>query len=222
MLKPALLLLASLALVGQGVPDRYLNPKNVADPKTVNAFFERIMFAREPFRGSWSEKKQRQTQGYFFTPAEYDKLRGNPALGWIYAGKFTWPEKMRDVEVVPFQGFAAGQNVKADAWRRAAEIVLPRLGLRNVPGAPIKVTGALVGVNYVRPLGVMTEIRIQGPTGTMLLRTATGKATIGDAIGANLEGAIAMARGMGDGRPVSKAEAEAMVRRMLEKAGVKP
>lgn len=204
------------------IPERYFNPKNFLSEKETSALLERILFTQEPFRGSWMEKTYRNTVGHFFTPKEYDRLRGNPALGYTYIGSFTWLPSIKEIEFVPFQPVTPeAQCIRPEAWRKAAEIVCRRMGLTIKQGAPIKVSGAVIGVNRTRPLGVYTEVRVQGPTGTLLYRGGTGKATLGDAVGANLEYVIAYAHGVGDGRNVSREEAEAMLKKVIKKAGVK-
>jgi hypothetical protein len=197
------------------VADRYFNPKTLLTEKETNTLLTRIVLTREPFLGSWSEKQDRNTLGFFFSHQEYAQLRGNPALGYTSVGSFTWPDQIRDVEILPFRSVTKeAQCIKPGAWIKAAEIVCGRMGLRQVKGAPIKVSGVLVGVNRTPPLGVYLEVRVQGPTGNLLYRGGIGKATLGDAVGASLQYILVYAKSIGDGRPVPRAEVEALMKKI--------
>jgi len=198
------------------VADRYFNAQTLLTEKERNTLLTRIIMTQEPFHGSWIEKKYPKTLGYFFTNKEYARLRGNAALGYTSVGSFTWPDQIHEVEVIPFRSVTQeAQCIRPQAWAKAAEIVCGRMGLRLRAGAPIKVSGVLVGVNRTAPLGVYTEVRVSGPTGTLLYRGGTAKATLGDAVGANLEYVLAYAKGIGDGKPISRSEAEAFVKKSL-------
>lgn len=221
-------ILGGTALFGQeaqqdraALYDRFFNPKGYLTETELNALLERIIFVREPFLGSWMHRNKEYSRslGHFFTQEEYRKLEGNPALGYFYVGNFKWLPSWKEVSIEPFAPTTPDTKiVKPAAWRIAADAACRKHGLSRRPDAPIKITGALVGINLEKPLGVYLEVRVRSPHDTLLFRGGIGKGTLGDAIGAAVDFVVAYAMGMGDGKPVPKEEAKALLENIQRKA----
>ena len=221
-------LTSSLALSAQGAKqdnaalyDRFFNPKSYLSESELNALLERIIFVREPFYGSWAHKNKEYSKslGHFFTQDEYQKLEGNPALGYFYVGGFKWLRAWKEVSIEPFAPTTPDTRIiKPEAWKIAASQACKKHGLTLKANAPIKITGALVGVNLEKPLGVYLEIRVQCPYDTLLYRGGVGKGTLGDAVGAAMDFIVSYALGIGDGKPVSKDEARQLLENIQRKA----
>ena len=153
--------------------------------------------AREPFVPDGRNAADPATLGKFFSDVQYEKLRGNPFLGYWDSGSFRWSGRrvawggMRPV------GDAAGA-ISAKAWRMAFEVVARKRGLVVDDGASIRVEGACVAANLLpskeRPAPMVgLELKYVGSSGTLLHRVALPKPTVEEAMAATLDFSLGFA-----------------------------
>jgi hypothetical protein len=179
-------------------------PSNIFNKKEMAAYLE-VLFKTGPFTGSeeWKDRDAKRTINRYFKQSDYEKLVGNTSFGWSYPGKFLWKKEWNEVEFVPFvPAVPEAQFIRPQAWGDAMLLVAKRLGLTVRPGAPIKITGGVVGVYLGDIPSVVVEVKIVSPTGTLLFRGGFGKFKLSDAIGAAIEFVVNFGRGF-DGVPYS-------------------
>lgn len=151
----------------------------------------------EPFLRSAEAKQEPQSLNRFFHRPEYDRLVGNPVLGYWSAGGFRW-QGVR----VAWDGIESvapsARPITRKAWDVAFQYVAQRRGLVLDRAAPIRIRGACVAA-VVHPTpeepvrGVLLEVRVEGPGGQMLYRFGMGRPTLEDAVGAAIDVAIGLA-----------------------------
>jgi hypothetical protein len=165
----------------------------------LQAVVER-MLVTEPFLGSDEERSTRRSVARYFSRQEYMRLRGNPLLGYWDVGTFRWRGRQ-----LAFGGVRnvhpSARPISAAAWTAAVEQVARRNGLDVTANAPVRLEGGCVGAvvdaTEREPVpGVLVELRLEGPTGTLLYRVGMGKATVEDAIGAALDLVLRFARSL--------------------------
>lgn len=159
-------------------------------PEHVAALAERLT-EREPFLGSYTARQERQTLFKYFRRAEYANLKGNPLLGYWNDGSFQWAGD--EVAWDGIQSLGRCRHViSARAWTAAFRYIAQKRSLKVDRAAKIRLEGAcLMAVAEPEPgspvPGVLLEMRVRSPSGTLTYRLSLGKATIEDAIGASLD-----------------------------------
>jgi hypothetical protein len=160
-------------------------------PARAQALLVRMM-STEAFVGSDHEEDSRGTTGRYFTRAEYQRLRGNPLLGYWDIGGFSWVGGAR----VGWRGIRAShpsaRPIPAKAWATAFRLAVAKNGLEEDAEAHVQVEGgcvaAAVDASADDPVpGVLIELRVKSPTGALLYRVSVGKPTVEDAMGAALD-----------------------------------
>jgi hypothetical protein len=146
---------------------------------------------RAPFIGSEEKRAQPETLYRYFEEADYRALRGNPILGYWDVGAFKWVGRH-----VAWKGIAArspaAQQISARAWAAAFHHAAAKRGLVEDSRASVRFAGACVAA-VVEPTeegqvpGVLLEVRIESPTGTLRYRFAVGKPTVEHAIGGGID-----------------------------------
>jgi hypothetical protein len=169
----------------------------------AQALVERMM-STEAFVGSANDKESRGTTGRYFTRAEYQRLRGNPLLGYWDVGGFSWAGGAR----VGWRGIRAShpsaRPISAQAWTTAFRVAAAASGLEEDPKARVQVEGgcvaAVVDGSSDEPVpGVLIELRLKSPTGVLLYRVSVGKPTVEDAMGAALDLVLRFSRALPTG-----------------------
>jgi hypothetical protein len=169
-------------------------------PARAKALLERMM-STEDFVGSANEREGRKTSGRYFARAEYQRLRGNPLLGYWDVGEFSWAGGAR----VAWRGIRpshpSARPIASQAWASAFRIAAAASGLEEDSGAPVQVEGgcvaAVVDRSAEEPVpGVLIELRIKSPTGVLLYRVSMGKPTVEDAMGAALDLVLRFSRAL--------------------------
>jgi hypothetical protein len=165
----------------------------------AQALMER-MLATEPFLGSAEHRASLGSTGRFFSRKEHARLHGNPVLGYWDAGTFAW----RGSELA-FDGIQArhrsARGLTAAAWRAAISVVAARHALHLSPTAQMRLEGGCVGAvidpSSTEPVpGVLLELRLKSPAGTLLYRVGIGKASVEDAMGAAVDLVLGFARSL--------------------------
>jgi hypothetical protein len=166
--------------------------------KTVEAMLKRMM-ETEPFVGSRAERDGRSESGRFFTEAERRRLRGNPVLGYWDAGAFAWA----GAPLVAWGGIRSAhpscRGIGPRAWSAAFEHAARKQALEVTTKAAVRLSGgcvaAVIDPTEENPVpGVLVELRLDSPKGSFLVRTAVGKLTVEDAMGAALEFALSASK----------------------------
>ena len=164
------------------------------------------MLDTEAFVGSQEEREERRSVARHFSAAEYARLKGNPLLGYWDEGGFRWPASQASIAWDGIRNLhPSSRPIGRRSWEVAFKAVARKHGLTVKPSSPIRVQGACVGAVVDRserePVpGVLLELRVSSPTGTLLYRVGVGKATVEDAMGAALELAVTFARSLGERR----------------------
>jgi hypothetical protein len=162
----------------------------------------RRMCETERFRGSAEERASRAQTGRYFTREEYASLQGNPLLGYFANRDFSWGESAS----FRWGGIEArhpsAKGISPTAWQAAMNQVASRQALKIDDHAPVTIEGgcvaAVIDPSPKEPVpGVLVEVRVRGPKGTLLFRGGIGKATVEDAMGAILEAVVRFARNGG-------------------------
>jgi hypothetical protein len=162
------------------------------------------MLDTEAFVGSQEESQQRQFVARHFSEPEYARLRGNPLLGYWDEGGFRWPSGQDSIAWDGIRNLhRSSRPISRRSWALAFKDVARKQRLVVQKGSAIRVQGACVGAVVDRserePVpGVLLELRVSSPEGTLLYRVGVGKATVEDAMGAALELAVAFARSLGE------------------------
>jgi hypothetical protein len=166
--------------------------------KTVEGMLRRMM-ETEPFVGSRAERDGRSESGRYFTDAERGRLRGNPVLGYWDAGAFAWA----GAPLVAWGGIRSAhpscRGIGPQAWRAAFQHAARKQALEVAQKAAVKLSGgcvaAVIDPTDANPVpGVLVELRLDSPQGSFLVRTAVGKLTVEDAMGAALEFALSASK----------------------------
>jgi hypothetical protein len=154
------------------------------------------LLEREPFWPRHYEDSDPNTLGKFFVGEDYRLLQGNPFLGYWHSGTFLWPAGTKAIAwdgVLGAKEDAGARSVTPKAWRAAMEVVAGKRGLVIDQRAAVRIRGMCVHANLARPRdgleppGVMVELRLESPTGMLLMRVGVGKPTIEEAMGAMLD-----------------------------------
>lgn len=162
------------------------------------------MLVTEHFKGSREERANRRSVGRHFSQDEYARLRGNPILGYWDEGGFQWPSGAATVAWAGISNIHPScRPIRSRSWAVAFREVVRRQGLAIRNDSSVGIQGACVGAVVDRsprePVpGVLVELRVSSPTGTLLYRVGVGKATVEDAMGAALELVVRFARTVGD------------------------
>lgn len=188
-------------------PEELLGPSRALVAEQLDAALAHALTRCEPFLRSY-QMADPGTLNHFFRRKDYQRLSGNPLFGYYHVGGFTWPPGVRAVAFQPPGAACLGARaIPAQAWERAMALVARARSLELRGDALIQIRGAVVQVQAQERVGggapgysVVVEYRVQGPGGTLLYRLGSAKATLADAIGANLDFLLGFARGLGDGR----------------------
>jgi hypothetical protein len=169
-------------------------------PARTRALLERMM-STESFVGSTSEREGRKTTGRYFSRTEYQRLQGNPLLGYWHVGDFSWAGGARVAWKGIRSSHPSARPVADKAWAAAFRIAAAANGLKEDPGAPVQVEGgcvaAVVDPSSEEPVpGVLVELRIKSPSGVLLYRVSMGKPTVEDAMGAALDLVLRFSRSL--------------------------
>jgi hypothetical protein len=173
-------------------------PEPSFPPATAQAMAKRMLDA-EPYVGSDEQKETAGQTGKFFSPQELQLLHGNPMLGYWHVGTFAWAEGMK----VSWGGIQSAhrscRSIRPQAWAIAFAHVAKTAGLVVSPEAAVQMSGGCVGAvidpSAREPVpGVLLELRVKSPSGTLLYRIAMGKPTVEDAMGAALDVALQFSR----------------------------
>jgi hypothetical protein len=173
------------------------------------------MLVTEPFLGSREERENRRSVGRHFSRGEYARLRGNPLLGYWDEGGFRWPSGQTSVAWAGvINVHPSSRPIGSRSWTVAFREVARRQGLIIRDASSVRIQGACVGAvvdpSSREPVpGVLLELRVSSPTGTLLYRVGVGKATVEDAMGAALELVVRFARTVGnptEGRSLGAAQ----------------
>jgi len=198
-------LLLCLRLAGQtprlptGLPMPPPAPKADLTPGAAAALWQQLDI-REPFLASMEARREPQSLFRFFGRQDYEKLRGNPGLGYFAAGGFRWVGTR-----IAWQGLRPvtpdAATVPEQAWDAAFQEIAHRHGWQVDPRAPIRVRGACVGC-VAEPSareperGVCIELQVTSPTGTLLYRFSIARPTLAEALGASLDWVLCCAAGL--------------------------
>ena len=196
-------LLPALVLGAQTAP-KAAPPAAAISPEQAAQFWQRLG-ARERFLDSAEAHAEPQSLYRFFTREEYGRLQGNPALGYLAAGRFHWTgPRIAWLRIKPVTPDAA--PVTARAWDEAFRFLAKRHHWILDPKAPLRLSGACVGA-VLEPtpgqpyVGVCIEIRLASPTGTLLYRFSVAKPAIEDAVGAALDWVLCCAMNLPPASP---------------------
>ena len=183
-----LVVLAAQAAMPAALPERH-----------AQAVLDR-MLATEPFVESAEHRALRSKTGRYFSRQEHARLHGNPLLGYLDIGTFAWSGRL-----LAFDGIRgahrSARGITGAAWAAAVAKVAARHGLELSQGAHLRLEGGCVaavidpGSNEPVP-GVLLELRLKSPSGTLLYRVGMGKASVEDAMGAALDLVISFARSL--------------------------
>ena len=159
------------------------------------------MMVTERFVGSGEEREGRGAVGRYFSRQEYARLHGNPVLGYWDVGTFAWVGGRKIVWGGIRAGHRSARLISRRAWDAAIRQVATKQGLELRPDAGVLVEGAcvaaVVDATEREPVpGVLLEVRLKSPSGTLLYRVGVGKATVEDAMGAALDLVIAFGRSL--------------------------
>ena len=153
---------------------------------------------RKPYAESDEAKSVdgKQTMGLFFSPKEYQILRGNPILGYWNAKGFKWSGARVAWDGVVSKGSQC-KAITRSAWDAAMKYVARKHGLVLDEQAPMRMRGAcvwaVVEASVKQPVtGVVMEMRLDSPTGSFRWRYSRGNPTIEGAVGASIELPILM------------------------------
>jgi hypothetical protein len=152
---------------------------------------------RTPFLESEEARREPATLRQYFRDEDYRMLRGNPLLGYWDLGGFRWGGTQvawSGMEVKP--GCAA---VSGDAWSAAFSYAARKRRLAVNRAAAVRISGAciwaVVEATRREPVpGVLLEIKVTGPTGTLRYRFGMGKPTVEDAVGAAMDFVVGFAQ----------------------------
>jgi hypothetical protein len=202
----AVMLAASL--IGTLLLAQAAHREGLTSGRTSQAIVARLLES-EAYLGSEEERQSRGSASRFFSRAEYSRLRGNPMLGYWDAGTFTWTGGGRVAWGGVRSLHRSARPIRGAAWAAAFRQVAARQGLQVTPDADVRLEGACVAAvvdpTIEEPVaGVLLELRVESPAGTLLYRVSMGKASVEDAMGAALELVMVFARSFA---PARKGEA---------------
>ena len=177
-------------------------------PEQIKGLASRVL-DRQPFLQSTDAREERQTLRRYFGPVEYEKLRGNPVLGYWDASRFRWAGRVVTWGGIVSAARSAGP-ISAQGWQAAFRQVAGRQGLTIAAAAPMRIEGACVAAvidpSKDEPVpGVLLELRITSPAGVLSHRFGIGKPTVEEAMGAALDFAISFARTIGKEKASARA-----------------
>ena len=191
-------LLLCLPMLAQGTGSK--RPQGPPPPQTP-AVIWKALGVREPFLDSREAMDEPQSLNRFFGREDYQKLRGNPALGFYAAEKFHWVgRRIAWLGVRAATPDAAG--IPESEWDRAFQSIARSNRWKVDPSALIRVKGACVGAvlapSQQEPqLGVCLELQVASPTGTLLYRYSIAQPTTQAAVHQALEWPLRCARDLG-------------------------
>lgn len=205
------LLMLGLLLAGSGSRaedprEKWLDPGKALTQVQKEAFLRRVFIDKEAFLGSAEYKAAPATLYLYFKDPEYQKLRGNPIIGYLAPDEgFQWSG--REVTLGPVLPLGKGTRVATEkAWEAAMNQIAHAMDLEVKPLAPVKITGATVFVR-TKPTAeypacqVGVEWKVTSPTGVILFRRVASARTVGDAMGSCLEFVLRFARNYGSRKP---------------------
>jgi hypothetical protein len=182
-------LIASLLATEPGAPARLR-------PEEAQALASRLT-ERQPFLESEEARTEKATLGRYFDADDYRRLRGNPILGYWDTGGFRWKDDR--VAWLGIDSKAKCSAISPTVWKAAFEYSTTKRKVSVDGQASVRIRGACVWAviepSKAEPVpGVLIEVRIESPSGTLRYRFGMGKPTVEDAVGAALDFIIGFAR----------------------------
>jgi hypothetical protein len=166
-------------------------PTSVALPRATAVAMAKRLLESEPFVGSTEDRSSKEV-GRFFSRTELSLLRGNPLVGHWHSSSFRW----ESAKEVAWGGIKSAHRscgaIQGKAWAAAFRSAAANTGLVVTPKGAVEVSGGCVGAvidpSSAEPVpGVLLELRVKSPGGTLLYRLGMGKPTVEEAMGAALE-----------------------------------
>ena len=135
---------------------------------------------REPFLASREAARHPESLNQFFGHRDYQRLRGNPVYGYWADDGFRWAgARVAWDGITPVS--ASARPIGPRAWDAAFAYVAKKYGLTIDRRAPVRVRGACIAAvvdpSVAEPnRGVVLEVRIESPTGPVLVPVRNGQA----------------------------------------------